>query len=378
MRSLLFATIASGFVFSSALGQRFSFGVHQLPNQSIDLISSIIGSKPDGTEVAYRQAESNTTQGYTLAFGGVPSLIPSTPAIRNYYYAASDSLDAFALSTNINLGVFQATYLRQGETPRYLGVRQGYNVSAATNITRNGDTVFGYDIRQEGASDVFMEPFRWTPSGGRENLGHARPGAIYTQITDISADGNIAVGYSGVDGMGTPFTWTPTTGYTFLPAPVGGSAVSAYGVTPDGRVVVGAAGVTGLHAAIWRDITQPPQLLDQWYSSSGHFIARNGDMIIGGGRSDPPGTTPGALYRAFIWTQQSGMMTATDYLREVGVQLPADAKIPRFDYVSDDGTMLGCRIETASGSFGALIVIPAPSTILTLAPIVLLPGRRRR
>ncbi len=385
MKLTLFITTASiCFVQMAAVAQSFPFGLNVLPNQTSGAINDIFAINAQGSEVGFRAnnppGSARSIEGYVSRYGGVTRALNVTQGPQDIHFDATPDLARFVLASN-NSGRFEAMFHELGQAPISLGVTAGYAGSAATRLSRAGDIVFGYDFRLDGASDVFLEPFRWTAATGRQALGHARPGAMFTQITDISDDGSVGVGYSGVAGMGTPFRWTASSGYTFLAAPIGGSTVAAYGVTPDGNTVVGTAGADqSLYAAIWRDVSQPPQLLREWYSSAALFVADGGDMIIGEGRSDPPGTLPGSRFRPFIWTQATGMVTATDYFRDLGIAIPAGGTINQITYVSDDGTMFGCTVVSDSGAFegfGALIVIPAPAGMLTLIPFLAVSRRRR-
>ncbi len=381
MRNTLITTLAGICALQlMASAQSFPFGMNVLPDQSSQMIANVFAVDPATARIAYRVNRpldsARPVEGYVGQLDGVPVALNVTSGPQDIHYDATPSLDTFVLTSN-SRGRFEAMYHQLGQVPVSLGVAPGYDGSAATKLSRAGDIVFGYDLRLEGLGNLFLEPFRWTPTTGRQALGHPRANAIFTQFTDISDDGNIAVGYSGVEGIGRAFRWTAADGYTFLAPPVGGVTVSASGVTPDGSVIVGSAGVDiSSHAAIWRDVTQPPQLLNDWYSSTADFVAQDGALIIGQGKRAPSGPDPLAATRAFIWTEETGMLTATDYLRRVGVALPEGAVINQFNYVSDDGTMLGCNVFVGTSAYGALIVIPSPASALVLLPVLF--SRRRR
>jgi len=282
--------------------------------------------------------------------------------------------------TNQFLGTLEAVYDRVGQAPLFLGVSDGFTDSFANRISRNGDIVFGYDYRYEGLGTIYNQPFRWTQAEGRQDLGHATPGALYTRMEAISADGAVGIGYSGGAGVGAAFRWTMETGYTLLQAAPGGRTISAYDVTPDGNIIVGAASDgTNIGAAIWRDVTQPPQVLSQWASSLAEFVSQDARIVAGRGSPGASGT-PGSRGRAFIWTSETGMVSAIDYLPSIGVILPPGATIDNFNYMSDDGTVLGCVIHYPGATVGALIVIPAPASagLCLLACGLLATPRRRR
>jgi hypothetical protein len=375
---LAIVSVACAGLVQPCLGQLFNFGINRVPDLGPSSISGVLGINTDRTAFVYSAYSIQLrNQAFRVDAGGSAVLL--NPGSRNDVYRnVNESLDAFALTRGIARP--EAMYQRFGEAPVPLGVRGGYAASEATLINRAGDIVYGYDyIEDSPTSTYFGEPFRWTPTGGRQNLGHVTSHAIFTEITSISNDGNIAVGYSGSQGNGQVFTWTPMNGYTLLPPPVGGNTVLGAGISSDGRIVVGGAGAGGgtFHAAIWRDFSQPPQLLTDWHQSSAEYIVRDGTMVIGQGRRNEPGIGPDSALWAFIWTPETGMMRPTAYLASVGIDLPAGTIIQRFSYVSDDGTMLGCTLDTPTGSYGALIVIPAPASVLMLA-LGMAPFARRR
>lgn len=72
------------------------------------------------------------------------------------------------------------------------------------------------------------------------------------------------------------------------------------------------------------------------------------------------------------------MVSAIDYLPSIGVILPPGATIDQFNYMSADGTVLGCLIDYPGATVGALIVIPAPASMCILACGLLATPRRRR
>ncbi|MEO8276255.1 MAG: hypothetical protein ABI639_08550 [Thermoanaerobaculia bacterium] len=62
--------------------------------------------------------------------------------------------------------------------------------------------------------------------------------------TGVSADGSVIVGVALNPGV-TAFRWTASTGMIDLGNPPGGYLSEAFAITPDGRTVVGNAGVDG-------------------------------------------------------------------------------------------------------------------------------------
>src|SRR5579884_1146460 len=116
--------------------------------------------------------------------------------------------------------------------------------SVAYAVSADGSVVVGTSTLVGGAQHAF----RWTQATGMQDLG-ALPGLNYATATDISADGNIVVGYAlsaggpfggpagwttGDSGMGTaarPFRWTAATGMQDLNTVLANAGVNMTGTT---------------------------------------------------------------------------------------------------------------------------------------------------
>ncbi|MCX5690398.1 MAG: hypothetical protein NTV94_11555 [Planctomycetota bacterium] len=219
-----------------------------------------------------------------------------------------------------------------GAAPVFLGGITGYSNSAATLITADGQRVFGMDWKQ-------------LPSGARY------------------------------------FVWTEARGYQFLRGIVPNvSTDGAFDVTADGSAIVGATGSADGRrsiAAIWRDVSEPPQtLVDDWYNSVGYFIADGGRIAAGQGK---PVSSMSDFW--WIWTAESGMIPAADYFIMQGIQIPQNQYVASIRSVTDDGKYWGVYLadSTTNTSYTAIITVPVPSATLLLAVAAApLAARRRR
>lgn len=113
-------------------------------------------------------------------------------------------------------------------------------------VSDDGTAIAGSTARL-GSQSAFV----WNGRDGIVHLG-VLPHKDHSSVNDLSADGTVVVGQSGVDVLDrTPeaFRWTPETGMEglgALPGHTGGSDAQA--VTADGTVIVGnSAGVPHLH-----------------------------------------------------------------------------------------------------------------------------------
>jgi probable HAF family extracellular repeat protein len=89
--------------------------------------------------------------------------------------------------------------------------------------------------------DGFNRAFRWTQTGGMENLG-VLPGAIRSVAWAVTPDGETVVGWSGYQNLiHHAFRWTRQTGMVDLHDGSRYNWSEADGVSADGTTVVGAA-----------------------------------------------------------------------------------------------------------------------------------------
>lgn len=132
-----------------------------------------------------------------------------------------------------------------------LGVLPGSEipVTAPSRLSGNGMVLVGWASTANG-----REAFRWTGSDGLVPMGDLPGGNFDSFATGVSFDGSVIVG-SGLNPGPTSFRWTTATGMVDLGRPQGGNASAAWGVSADGSVVVGDAGVGGERVpAIWDEI----------------------------------------------------------------------------------------------------------------------------
>ena len=118
----------------------------------------------------------------------------------------------------------------QQATLTWLGTLGG-NDSDPYGVSADGSVVVGVANNANGSPRAF----RWTASGGMQNLG-VFPGGDWSEATGVSADGSVIVGWS-YDSTGfRAFRWTMTGGMQDFGA---GEFSRAYGVSSDGEVIVG-------------------------------------------------------------------------------------------------------------------------------------------
>lgn len=109
------------------------------------------------------------------------------------------------------------------------GDHQGFGVQVSA-ISSNGWSAIG---KSDSAGNV-IQSFRWKAGIGTTPIGFL-PGCTNNEVTAISGDGDLVVGYCTPDmGVGQLFRWTPATGIQPFVDGIGAAAMS-----DDGSVMVG-------------------------------------------------------------------------------------------------------------------------------------------
>ncbi len=170
----------------------------------------------------------------------------------------------------------------------------------ALGITPDGRVIVGW--WHNGGGEV--RAFRWSEGKGFEDLGRFSDGDTAV-ATNVSEDGQVVVGWGNREGeegerYHRAFRWTEGGGMEDL-GEVGGGWSRAYGVSGDGRIVVGAAAnqYRMVVAFWWREgtmsvLTDPRQVYMQ--SAVARDISADGGVVVG--ETVPAG--------GFWWTKRSG------------------------------------------------------------------------
>jgi probable HAF family extracellular repeat protein len=185
-------------------------------------------------------------------------------------------------------------------------------------------------------------------------LGELPGGRFISQAFGVSPDGSVVVGYdesaSGIEA----FRWTEPNGMVGLGDLLGGMFYSeVFGVSEDGQVVVGEShSASGYEAIRWHDINgngivDPDERLENHPEfglgdlPGGKFqgwavaASADGSVVVGSGHS-------ASGYEAFRWTQESGMVGLGD--------LPGGKFQGLATSVSADGSVVVGYGESASGT----------------------------
>jgi probable HAF family extracellular repeat protein len=168
-----------------------------------------------------------------------------------------------------------------------LGTLGGFE-SQALGVTPDGNVVVG--MAQVSSWDGPYVAFRWTQATGLQNLGQL--GGVTAVARGVSADGNVVVGYSNLlDGTLRAFKWTPTAWMQDLGS-LDGTASAAMAISSDAKAIVGWASVsTEHHAARWTigagiedlNVTYRMILPAGGVLTTAYGISPNGRYLVGWG-----------------------------------------------------------------------------------------------
>ena len=149
----------------------------------------------------------------------------------------------------------------------------------------------------------------------------------YAEAHGVSADGTVVVGWAGVTATHIAFRWTPNPGWQNIGSPTG-SDTEAWGLSADGQVIVGVTSIGGgvYRGFRWRNGTFTLFGTFGGPTSWAWAANRDGSVIVGAAELS------NGFNRAFRWTQATGMVnlgTLPGGIRSVarGVSLDGDVVV---------------------------------------------------
>jgi probable HAF family extracellular repeat protein len=183
-------------------------------------------------------------------------------------------------------------------------LREGDNVDSIYDVSADGSVLVG----ESSDFATRQEAFRWTKETGMVGLGrlsaNGRPdGTAWA----VSGDGRVIAGYDQANnGSYRAFRWTQETGMVSLGTlPAGRQSSMAYGMSQDGRVVVGESGDEAFRWTQETGMVGLGNLYPRDTSSWARNISANGKVIVGFSKY-----INGADFyqEAFRWTAETGMV----------------------------------------------------------------------
>ncbi len=212
------------------------------------------------------------------------------------------------------------------------GLPAMFQGGGANGITPDGLVVVGGVASSSGSIDAY----RWTAVGGYSLLGPLPAGAVGANSTVVSADGRTVAGHLDLPGFELEgFRWTAETGMVGLGREVGGKAVQSevYGMSADGRFITGLVAYreTGnLEMMRWSaaDGMKPLGHFPKGENRSiGYGVSDDGRMVVGEAVMevvDPSIPFPVRAPRAAVWREGTGLKPLWDLLVEGGVNPASD------------------------------------------------------
>ena len=212
----------------------------------------------------------------------------------------------------------------------YPGSQGCPDLSNAYGVSNGGSVVVGL-----GWDDCDATGFRWDATNGMVSLGSL--GGNASRANDVNADGSVIVGWDdAADGSRRGARWV--NGVESLLSPTGVFLGGAEAVTPNGSSIVGGnAGPLGNQAYRWKE-KKGAELLGKLPGGGGlagataFAVTDNGKVVVG---------ASGAAARdAFVWTKATGMFNFQDYLVGLGVTGLNGWRLDTALAVSSDGTKI--------------------------------------
>ena len=222
-----------------------SSGYEALPGVEGDAAVIAWGVSDDGAVIVGSSSPTYNGRGQAVQWNGtslsVLGHLATTTAFQNSvaYGVSGDGKVAVGASTT-NTGALHAVSWTDAGAPQDIH-GGGFTASSARRASRDGSVIVGEAHGTTYANEAFV----WTATDGMKGLGvlSADAAGLYAGsfATDVSADGNVIIGYS----KGRPndkseaFRWTAAGGMTGLGLLADGSSSRAFGTNADGSVIVG-------------------------------------------------------------------------------------------------------------------------------------------
>ncbi|MEJ5383577.1 MAG: hypothetical protein WHS44_01705 [Fimbriimonadales bacterium] len=229
-------------------------------------------------------------------------------------------------------GMLGAPTLLHAQSLTWLGTL-GHPSSVARGVSDNGSAVTGWFTRADGKNFAF----RWTQSGGMQNLG-TLPQHTTSEAYGISGDGNRVVGVAfyiiPYGGSWRGFEWTPQNGMRDIGNLPGSPLSRADAISANGSVIVGTGEDYGPVLRAFRRTSGGMQSLGTLGGSESRAlgVSRDGSVVAGWSFNHL------SERWAFVWKANTGMQAL----------YPLAVCCGEAYGVSDDGLVIAGRSHSAT------------------------------
>lgn len=146
----------------------------------------------------------------------------------------------------------------------------GTHSSQARGLSRDGSVVVGRSNSANG-----FEAFGWSAIVGMVGLGGS---SLLSEAWQASGTGDTIVGWSALAEGGRAFRWTASSGMVDLPGLPGNDGGAAYGVSGNGRVIVGLNHFPSQRNALDSDLSGGSSIAVRWVGDSVASLGRPAEM----------------------------------------------------------------------------------------------------
>jgi probable HAF family extracellular repeat protein len=309
-------------------------------------------------------AGNSSFTGFTWTREGGRAQFDTTPLVRPVPAGLSGDGTVVA-GTASAVGLGQRAFVRDSVgTLTDLGTLVGDVNSFANGLSRDGRVAVGNSATAVGPN-YRARAFRWTAQEGMSSLPGSQPLHDEVIARATSADGSVVVGYStnlnGAD-FADAFVWR--NGVTTA-LPERDWVADAWGVSADGRYVVGDTGYIPT-AVRWDLVTGEMLEIGAGVAGFGRGVAVSDDgrVVVGG---------------VHVWREGVGAQTLSEYAASFSIALPPGVALAAARGISADGrTIVGTALVNGTMGRAFVLTIPTPGAVVMLGLAGVVASRRRR
>ncbi|WP_363796442.1 autotransporter domain-containing protein [Lysobacter firmicutimachus] len=215
-----------------------------------------------------------------------------------------------------------------------------------SGLSGNGDVVIGDQFERNG----LFQAFRWTRQGGVQRLLGTEPSQTLAKA--VSDDGATVVGnqMAFVANKNRAFRWTEAGGMALVPLLPGHYLNSAADVSGRGDRVVGTTSTSVFPGSSNGDTfgylwsvsggTVLLRPLAGYHFSNALTISRDGLVVYGDSYNGGPYNSGLASQEAYRWSEQTGTISVSYWLKASGVSLPAGTYLSGPTDTNADGSVV--------------------------------------